>query len=190
MDTFIYPSIRKAGWHFTPIKRITWGFFIASAAMVSSAVIQYYVYETSPCARADVSTGEGCESPINVWVQAVPYCLIAFSEIFASITSLEYAFSMAPDNMKGMVMSIQLLQSAFSAALGQALVPLAIDPLLIWNYTTVAVLAFVGGLGFWFTWRTLDSKNDEFNMIQKTKFKGRGPKVVDLDIIEAGEVGA
>lgn len=34
-----------------------------------------------------------CTAPINAWAQAVPYCLIAFSEVFASITGLEYAIS-------------------------------------------------------------------------------------------------
>lgn len=29
-DFFVYPSLRKAGINFTPIKRITLGFFIAS----------------------------------------------------------------------------------------------------------------------------------------------------------------
>ncbi|CAK4025003.1 peptide transporter PTR2-A [Lecanosticta acicola] len=177
MDAVVYPAIRKAGINFTPIKRITWGFFIASAAMISSTVIQYYIYQTSPCPSSEVSSGTGCESPLNVWIQAVPYCLIAFSEIFASITGLEYAFSKAPENMRGLVMGVNLVQNAFAAAIGQALVPLAEDPLLTWNYATVAILAFVGGAGFWFTWRGLDAKEDELNMIETTKYTGRGRAV-------------
>jgi hypothetical protein len=102
MDFLIYPALRKARINFTPIKRITWGFFIASVSMISAAVMQYYIYQTSACPQEYVNEGEwevngelvSCTAPINVWVQAVPYCLIAFSEIFASITGLEYAFSM------------------------------------------------------------------------------------------------
>ena len=44
---------------------------------------------------------------------------------------------------------MNLFTTAISSALGQALVPLAVDPLLIWNYGVVAVLAFLGGIGFW-----------------------------------------
>lgn len=84
-----------------------------------------------------------------------------------------YAFSKAPVNMRGLVMGVNLLQNAFSAALGQALVPLAKDPLLIWNYAIVAILAALGGVGFWFTWRDLDSKEDELNMIDATEYIGR-----------------
>lgn len=189
MDFFIYPALRKARINFTPIKRITWGFFIASAAMISAAVVQYYIYQLSACPDRHVNEGVwevngeevSCIAPINVWVQAVPYCLIGFSEIFASITGLEYAFSKAPENMRGVVMGVNLLQNAFSAALGQALLPLADDPLLIWNYAVVAILAALGGVGFWFTWRSLDAKEDELNMIQATQYVGRKASLVDVE---------
>jgi proton-dependent oligopeptide transporter, POT family len=80
-----------------------------------------------------------------------------------------------------MVMGVNLLQNAFSAAIGQALLPLADDPLLIWNYAVVAILAALGGVGFWFTWRKLDAKEDELNMIQATAYVGRGASMVDLE---------
>lgn len=151
IDKFFYPALRKANLRFTPIKRMACGFFVASAAMVSSTVMQYYIYKLSACPNEHVNDGVyndiDCRAPINVWAQAVPYCLIAFSEVFASITGLEYAIGKAPENMRGLVMGVNLLQTAFSSAIGQALVPLADDPLLIWNYGVVAILAFVGGVG-------------------------------------------
>ncbi|KAG6844281.1 peptide transporter ptr2 [Tephrocybe sp. NHM501043] len=50
------------------------------------------------------------------------YILVAFSEIFASITGLEYAFTKAPVNMRSLVMSVFLFTSAISAAIGEAFV--------------------------------------------------------------------
>lgn len=45
------------------------------------------IYKTSPCPSSEVNSGgAACKSPINVWVQAVPYCLVAFSEVFTSVT--------------------------------------------------------------------------------------------------------
>lgn len=41
IDYFFYPALRKYNLHFTPIKRMACGFFVASAAMVSSCVMQY-----------------------------------------------------------------------------------------------------------------------------------------------------
>lgn len=79
--------------------------------------------------------------------------------------------------MRGLVMGVNLLQTAFSAALGQAFLPLVVDPLLTWNYGSVAILAALGGIGFWFTWRKLDAREDELNMIQPTQFMGRQQQV-------------
>ena len=53
------------------------------------------------------------------------------------------------------------------------------DPLLIWNYAVVAILAFLGGIGFWFTWRSLDAREDELNMLQASQYLGRKGSIVD-----------
>ena len=58
------------------------------------------------------------------------------SEIFASVTGLEYAFTKAPPSMKCFVMAIFQLQNAFGSALGIALSPTATDPKLVWMYST------------------------------------------------------
>ena len=99
-DKLIYPALAKAGIRFTPIKKITAGFACGVLSMVVAAVIQHSIYSQSPCGKF---AGD-CEEPPNlsVWIQTPAYMLIAFSEIFASITGLEYAFTKAPKNMRGM----------------------------------------------------------------------------------------
>ncbi|KAF5607937.1 proton-dependent oligopeptide transporter POT family [Fusarium subglutinans] len=173
-DFFIYPALRKAGIRFTPIKKITAGFFTGAAAMIWAAVVQHYIYQKSECdmyASGDIwSEAEGemvkcAEAPINVWAQTGSYVLIALSEVFASITSLEYAFSKAPKNMRSMVQAVALFMTAFSAALGQALVGLAADPLLVWNYGVVAILAVIAGTCFWLQFKDLDIHEDDLNAL-------------------------
>lgn len=129
-DIVIYPALRKAGINFTPIKKITLGFFTGSMAMIWAAVIQSYLYKHSDCGNEAAS----CETVvnINVWAQTGSYVLIAISEILASITGLEYAFTKAPKNMRSLVMSCFLFMSALSSALGEAFVTLSEDPLLVW----------------------------------------------------------
>lgn len=166
-DQFLYPGLRKMGWQFTAIKKITAGFWLAAAAMIWAAVVQYYIYKTSPCG----SQANNCfnddgtvnPAPINVWAQTGCYVLIAFSEIFASITSLEYAYSKAPRNMRSLVQAIALFTNAISAAIAEALNPLAGDPLLIWNYGVFAVLSFLGGVFFLWQFWGLDKEEDELN---------------------------
>ncbi|KAJ9239149.1 hypothetical protein DTO169E5_4439 [Paecilomyces variotii] len=177
MDHFGYPGIRKLGFTFTPLKKIFVGYMMATSAMISAAVIQYYIYKTSPCGSQASSCKE--TAPINVWVQAIPYVLIAFSEIFAAITGYEYAYTKAPKNMKSLVQSLFLFMNAISSAIAQALVSLSADPLLIWNYGFVAVLAFVGGTLFYISNYSLDKQEDQLNNLEESKFLGRGNQSQD-----------
>ena len=71
----------------------------------------------STCVDAN---GNTVTSSLNVWIQSGSYVLIAFSEILASITGLEYAFTKAPKNMKSLVMAMFLFTSAISSAIGEA----------------------------------------------------------------------
>jgi POT family proton-dependent oligopeptide transporter len=188
-DFLIYPGLRKARIQFTPIKRMACGFICASLAMVAACVTQYYVYSFSPCGNQAATCRDADDNvlyaEINVWVQTVPYVLVGISEIFTSITGLEYAFSKAPTNMRSFVMAVNLLMNAFSSALAQALVALANDPLLVWNYGVVAVLAFAGGVAFWLCFAKLDRDEDKWNMIRETGYKGRRGSVAVHDA-EAG----
>ncbi|EIW75406.1 peptide transporter PTR2A [Coniophora puteana RWD-64-598 SS2] len=173
-DLFIYPALARAGIKFTALKKIAWGFGTASFAMIWACVIQYYLYKTNPCGHQAATCvdadGNPLVSPINVWAQTGSYVLIAFSEIFASITGLEYAFTKAPRNMRSVVMSIFLFQSAFASAIGEAFNPLATDPLLVWNYAVATILAGVGCVVFWIAVRKLDKQEDALNNLPEARF--------------------
>lgn len=173
LDTIVYPGLRKIRINLTPLKRIAIGYFVAAGAMVWASVIQYYIYQRNECGYyangtfPDGTEHECANSPINMWAQTGSYVLISLSEIFASITSLEYAHSKAPANMRSMVQAVALFMNAIASAIGFALVPLATDPLLIWNYATVAILAVIGGSLFWIQFRHLDKQEDKLNMLPK-----------------------
>lgn len=171
VDNFLYPALRKYNIRFTPIKRMAFGFILASMAMVAATVIQAEIYKQGPCGTHMNDCKE--PAPINVWVQTVPYVFVGFSEIFTSITGLEYAFTKAPKNMRSLVTSYWHFMSAFSNAIGQGLVALSEDPLLVWNYGVVAVLAFCGGVLFWFHQRPTDKKEDLLNMLPDSNYIGR-----------------
>ncbi|KAH9050172.1 oligopeptide transporter [Lactarius hengduanensis] len=173
-DLFFYPGLRKIGINFSPIKRITAGFILGSLSMVWAAVVQHYVYQTNPCGN-QVSTcvdagGDPVTSSLNVWIQSGSYILIAFSEILGSITGLEYAFTKAPKNMKSLVMALFLFTNAISAAIGEAFNPLSMDPLLVWNYSTMSVLSGIGGVLFWYSFRRLDAEDTALDNIGESHY--------------------
>ncbi|KAF7760084.1 hypothetical protein Agabi119p4_10760 [Agaricus bisporus var. burnettii] len=166
-DLLVYPGLRRLGINFSALKKITGGFFTGALAMTWAAVLQHFIYKTNPChysaATCKDAEGNAVVSPLNVWLQTGAYFLIAVSEIFASITGLEYAFTKAPTNMRSLVMSAFLFTSAIASAIGEAFVSLSSDPLLVWNYGSMAVIAAIAGVLFWLSVRRLDRDEDKLN---------------------------
>ncbi|CAH2354743.1 peptide transporter Ptr2p [[Candida] railenensis] len=165
-ERLVYPFIRK----FTPFKPITkifWGFMFGSGAMVYAAVLQHYIYLAGPCYDKPLACAGYTDIPnrVHVAIQAPAYFLIAMSEILASITGLEYAYTKAPVSMKSFIMSLFLVTNAFGSALGIALSSTAIDPKYVWTYTGLAVSCFIAGVLFWLCFRHYNDKEEEFNLL-------------------------
>ncbi|KAF2268731.1 PTR2-domain-containing protein [Lojkania enalia] len=186
-DKFIYPSIAHLGLNFTPLKKVHAGFACGMLSMVVAAIIQHYIYTKSPCGKYASSCDADSPPDLSVWVQTPAYLLIAFSEIFASITGLEYAFTKAPRNMRSLVTGVFWFTHAFSAALSQAFVPLADDPLLVWLYTTIAVITAVGGIAFWWTFRSLDHEDDELNALPEGAYRAGNDVPAEAGKVQVGE---
>lgn len=181
VDKFLYPAIARTGFKFTAIKKITMGFIMAVLSMVSAAVTQHFIYENSPCGKQASSCDE--KPGISVWVQAPAYILVSFSEIGASITGLEYAFTKAPKNMRSLVTGVFWFSNAFSSALAQALVPLSGDPLLVWLYITIIIITVLGGAAFWYCFAGLDKEEDRLNALPESTFLGRRSSTVDAEAL-------
>lgn len=169
-DKVIYPGLRRMGFDFTPIKRIYTGFLVAGLAMLYSAILQKFIYEKSPCHNNQPSTCEDAEgfpnpAPINVWVISGPYILVGIAEIFASITSLEYAFTKAPKQMKSFVMAFSQFQTAVAAALNFALVSINVEERFTWLFGSFAVTAVIVGTLFYLTFLKLDRAEAALNVI-------------------------
>jgi len=176
-DLFIYPGLRRMGIKFTALKKITLGFFTGAAAMVWAAVVQHYIYKTNPCGYEAATCTDGAGNPLtsnlSVWIQTGSYVLIAVSEILASITGLEYAFTKAPKNMRSLVMSVFLFMIAVASALGEAFTSLSLDPLLVWNYGAMGVISFIGGILLWISVRKLDADEDRLNNLSDGHFDSK-----------------
>jgi POT family proton-dependent oligopeptide transporter len=67
--------------------------------------------------------------------------------------------------MRSLVMAFNLFMTALSAALGEAFVSLSADPLLVWNYGSMAVISFIGGVLFYLSFIQLDRDEDRLNAL-------------------------
>jgi len=161
LSYIVYPLLRKWNIRFGRIKRITLGFTLAWISGVIGAIIQWRIYETSPCGYA----ATGCEvgtgvSPLSIWLQVPTVSLGAISECLCNVTAYELAYARAPKNMRALVMSIFLFMNALSSALGEALSPVITDPHLIWVWAGPAIALAVLTVHFYWTYREMDA--DEF----------------------------
>ncbi|MCJ1395136.1 hypothetical protein MMC18_008017 [Xylographa bjoerkii] len=157
----IYPMLRKYKIKFGRISRITFGFILATISGVIGAIVQWRVYETSPCGyyASTCSIGNGV-SPISIWWQIPNVALGAISECFCNVTAYEIAYARSPKGMKAVVMSLFLFNTALATALGEVLTPVTVDPYLIWVWAGLAIALAVQTIIFYWTYRKMD--NDKF----------------------------
>ncbi|KAK9447610.1 POT family-domain-containing protein [Limtongia smithiae] len=170
-DSLLYPFLRRIGIPFRPISRIFMGFMFAAVAMAYAAVLQNMIYSVGPCydhpLACDASEGGTIPNQIHVAMQTPAYIFIALSEIFASVTGLEFAYMKAPASMKSFVMSVFLLTNAFGAALGIAISPTAKDPDMVRTYTGLAVVTTVAGIIFFVLFRKYNRDDDESRLMER-----------------------
>ncbi|GMM37741.1 hypothetical protein DASC09_050660 [Saccharomycopsis crataegensis] len=159
LDYGIYPMLRKKNIKFSTVHRISLGFFLAGLSQISGAIIQWKIYETSPC-RYEAST---CDepSPITAWVEVVVYILSAASECFAMTTGYEVAYSRSPEYLKGLVMALFLFTTALSAALGEALTSVLVDPKLVYAFAIPGAIGCISAFVFAYQYRNLDKEMEQ-----------------------------
>ncbi|WP_343237555.1 oligopeptide:H+ symporter [Stenotrophomonas sp. STM01] len=86
----LYPLLARLGWEPTALRRMTAGIAFSGLAWIVIGGIQVVM--------------DGGEPMSIVW-QILPYALLTFGEVLVSATGLEFAYSQAPQSMKGVVMS-------------------------------------------------------------------------------------
>ena len=86
----LYPALKRMGWEPTALRRMTAGIAFSGLAWIVIGGIQVVM--------------DGGDPMSIVW-QVLPYALLTFGEVLVSATGLEFAYSQAPQTMKGVVMS-------------------------------------------------------------------------------------
>jgi POT family proton-dependent oligopeptide transporter len=92
LNTFVlFPWLESRGLKITPLRRMATGMFIAGFSYVLVGVIQL--------------TLDG-GNKISVLWQAGPYLVLTLAEVLVSATGLEFAYSQAPREVKGIIMGM------------------------------------------------------------------------------------
>jgi POT family proton-dependent oligopeptide transporter len=128
-NVVLYPLLRAAGFEPTQLRRMTAGIAFSGLAWIVVGLMQL---------RLDAGAS------MEITAQILPYALLTFGEVLVSATGLEFAYSQAPPQMKGVLMSFWSL----SVTVGNLWVLLANaavrnDGVTAWVATTgVGVTAF------------------------------------------------
>ncbi|AAS53599.1 AFR228Wp [Eremothecium gossypii ATCC 10895] len=157
LDYVLYPLLRRYRINFKPVYRIFCGFMIGCLGSTVGAIIQWRVYNTSPCGYMGATTCPELhhkKSPLSRWLVAIEYALGGTSECLAMTTGYEIAFERSPKKMKGFVLALFMFTVAISSAIILPITPFFKDPYLIQPF---AVCAGVGALtAIIFLWRYWD----------------------------------
>lgn len=129
----IYPAFEKI-YPLTSLRRMGWGFMVASLGFASAALIQY-----------PIDAG----GQVHIMWQSVQYILMTAAEVMISITGLTFAYTQAPKSMKSTIMSFWLLTVFIGNLLTAFVVKLSVFPVNTGNfYMLFAVFIFIAGLLF------------------------------------------
>ncbi|KAI8629311.1 hypothetical protein F5Y19DRAFT_475299 [Xylariaceae sp. FL1651] len=188
MNHLVYPYLRKKGIKWGSISRITFGFALGTIGSIGYGLLQYYVYQTSPCGynastcTERVAPGEPALSPVPYGLYAIPVVIGAISEVFVNVSLYGIAYSMAPKNMKGLVASLNLFNNAIAAIIGLAAAPAIQDPNLVWVFFGPTIAGAVLTVIFW----VLFHKLDEEEFVLNTDFRDmkRDSDFSDEDIVQ------
>ncbi|KAF8073997.1 PTR2-domain-containing protein [Lyophyllum atratum] len=158
----VYPYLRRKGFNFSPIRRIVSGYILAALTMLVGAILQWRVYETSPCGYyATVCTVGTTVSPLTVWAQIPLYVLPAVAELFVIISCYEMAYTRAPQRMKALTFSLVLFTGSLSSALTLIISPSFADPNLIWPFVGIGAACVLSAILIWVFFRKMDEEEGD-----------------------------
>lgn len=156
----VYPFFERIGYPLRPMTRMSIGFMLGAINMVIGAVVQWKIYQTSPCGYYATTCDD--VSPVSLgWLISL-YAIPAVGEIFVNVTSYELAYTRAPARMKGLVYALCLFSSAISYALQLALSNVVQDPNLVWSYVALAVACFICAIIFPIFFKHLNEPSRSF----------------------------
>ncbi|MET0402649.1 MAG: POT family MFS transporter [Cystobacter sp.] len=95
----VYPAFQRAGWELTPLRRMPLGLAVGA---LSYAITGYF--------QVVMEGG----TVLNISWQLLPYVVLTLAEVLVSTTGLEFAYTQAPREMKGIIQSVWLLTSSLA----------------------------------------------------------------------------
>lgn len=124
MDRGLYPLLAKYGRSPSHLQRIGVGFILAALSVVVAGIVEIYRKKSLASDggfQQDLAGDTFNASHMSVFVQIPEFALVGASEVFTSISGLEFAYSQAPDFMQGVCMGLFLMMSGLGNYVSEAI---------------------------------------------------------------------
>ncbi|GAD96223.1 hypothetical protein ATEG_08696 [Paecilomyces variotii No. 5] len=144
-EWLLFPFLQRLNVSVGVINRITMGFVIAGVAMAYASFLQHVIYSTGPCyehPRCESSVVDGVPhgNHTSVLFQIPTHILMSMANVLVSVSGFQYAYEIAPLDLKSFVQSLYMLTLAIGSVLGGLFIPAVFDPAMLWLFV---VLAFI-----------------------------------------------
>ncbi|XP_048760879.2 solute carrier family 15 member 4-like isoform X2 [Ostrea edulis] len=124
MDKLIYPLMAKYNRSPTHLQRIGFGFILSALSVLVAGILEIYRkkdIENNGYIVQELSSDKFNASSISIFAQVPEFALVGASEVFASVSGLEFAYSQAPSFMQGLVMGLFLMTSGLGNYVSEAI---------------------------------------------------------------------
>lgn len=125
MDKLVYPLLAKHGRSPTHLQRIGIGLFLVGTSMLYAAILE--IFRKRDISANGYITQELADKTFNaskltMFAQIPEFALIGASEVFTSVSGLEFAYTQAPKVMQGLIMGLFLMTSGLGNYVASAIV--------------------------------------------------------------------
>ncbi|VDI80092.1 solute carrier family 15 (peptide/histidine transporter), member 3/4 [Mytilus galloprovincialis] len=126
MESFVYPFLERIHRSPSHLQRMGIGMILAAMSVFVAGILEIYRKKDISIIGQTLAGDTFNASSISVFAQIPQFTLIGASEVFTSISGLEFAYSQAPDFMQGVCMGLFLATSGIGGYVAELILEIVV----------------------------------------------------------------